>query len=241
MVNEGIGVEGTTVVVRGPFTPSMFSPEWFRDQELIGSTERNEQRIEVISRDLAVFRMGWLHCQVTTDSLQLSTPQAEEFDRLRDAVIGTLRLIVHTPVSALGINHDSHTSVGSTKALDVIGHTLAPPDIWSGALSQAATRNLTMWGTRTDGYEGRVQVAVEPSQVIATSVYVNYNDHFSLTVTEGPPEARPLEWGVSEDSGKETTEKTRLALKILLEEWDHSAERAEAARKTVISLADDIA
>ena len=96
-----VGLESVTVVIKGSFNPAIFSPLWLRNQGLIGSPEMSEQDIDIISRDIAIFRAGWLSVQVAGDGLQFSTSNMEEAERLRDVAIGALRRLEHLPLQQL--------------------------------------------------------------------------------------------------------------------------------------------
>jgi len=237
MADRGIAIEAVTIVIRGAFAPAAFSPSWFRDQDLVGKTEFDDQQIEVISQEFAVFRMGWLRCQVGADGLQLSTEQPEEFERLRDAAIGILRIFLHTPISALGVNRNFHTTMQSIEEWHAIGDALAPKEIWDGVLKLPGMRSVVLWGTREDDYAGHVQVQVEPSVRLPLSVYVSTNDHFALTLENRKVDTRSAGWDLTEEVVEATTAKTVMAIEILSAEWTAILNRAELARKNVISAA----
>jgi hypothetical protein len=237
MADKKIGFEGAAVVIKGQFNAAIFTPHWFRDQNLVGSREMEEQQIDLITRDLAVFRMGWLNCQVNAEGLQLSTTEPEEFERLRDAASGVLRILAHTPIAALGLNHDMHFAVDSVEKWHRIGDALTPKAVWEGSLSLPGLRNVTIWGTRPDGYDGRVQVQVEPSLRIPRAIFVSHNDHFTLTFASSKVEVRPEAWEVTEKDLEPTSEKIPVALKILSEEWASSLKRADHVTDMISKLA----
>jgi hypothetical protein len=227
MTDQKIGLESVAVVIKGLFNAAIFSPQWFRDQNLVGSAEMATQQIDLITRDIALFRMGWLSCQVNPEGLQLSTSEPEEFERLRDAAIGVLRILAHTPISALGINRDVHLSVDSEEQWHKIGDVLTPKTIWEDSLSSPGMKNVTIWGARPDEYAGRVQVQVEPSARISLAVFVGHNDHFTLTLAGSRTELRPLTLDLTKQDVEATSEKIPVALKILTEQWANSLSRAD--------------
>lgn len=237
MADRGIALEGATIVVRGSFNPAIFSPSWFRDQALIGATEYKAQQIEIITRDLAVFTLGWLTCHVTQDGLQLYTTEPEEFERLKDAGLGVLRLLEHTPISALGINRDYHVTLDSREELHAIGDALAPKDVWADSLKLAGMRTLTIWGARTDAYSGHVQVNVEPSTRFPQSVYIATNDHFDLSLAADEPATRDTAWNFEAAVSEPSAAKGKVAIQVLLEEWKTSFQRSEDIRLTVLKSA----
>jgi hypothetical protein len=238
-VNErGIALEATTIVIRGAFNPAIFSPSWFRDQNLVGASELEAQRIQIITRDVAIFSLDWLDCHITADSLQFATGQPEEFERLRDVALGTLRILSYTPISALGINRDFHTTLKTAAQWHAIGDALVPKNIWEDDLILPGMKSVTLWGRRPDGLTGHIQIQVEPSARLPLSVYISTNDHFSLTADTSAVTSRDdAAWDLVEDEGETTPSKVATAISILLERWDDVLVRAEKARARVIRLA----
>src|SRR5438309_2019002 len=100
--------DGTQIVVLGHFNPSIFSPAWLRANQLIGAKEAEDAQVSVIAQPAAVFSVDWLRIEATSDRLQLATELAQESYRLRDAGVGVLSLLSHTPVSAVGLNRTAH-------------------------------------------------------------------------------------------------------------------------------------
>lgn len=238
MNERGIAIEGLTIVIRGAFNPAIFTPSWFRDQDLIGVTESEAQTIELITREVAVFSMGWLQCHATADALQLSTEEPEEFERLRDVAIGVLRILSHTPLSALGINRDFHTTMKSIDQWHAIGDAIVPKDIWEEDLLLPGMRSATLWGRRSDGYTGHFQVQVEPSVKLPLSVFVATNDHFALTTENREIKSREAAWDIVEEEVEATAAKIPVAIEVLLSCWDDVLSRAEKTRRRVVMLAD---
>jgi hypothetical protein len=227
------------IVVRGHFNPAIFSPAWLFGQKLIGAEEYADSTVEVITRELASFRCGWALISVTQDTLQIQTEDAAEFERARDLGVGTLRTLPHTPVGALGINRDVHLSVASEAGWHAIGDALAPKEPWSGTLEIPGLKSLTIWGVRPDLYSGRVQVTVEPSNIVPQAVYIQYNDHYSLGRVDAAPRSRddlPV-WDVNvQDALEPSAEKIETAIEILGEQFVGSRTRAEEVFSMVAKL-----
>lgn len=225
-MNSGTAaLDGVSVVVRGFFTPSLFSPAWLLGQQLIGPREFEAAEVEVIARELCVFQTGWLSMQVNSDALQISTADVEEFERLRDAASGVLRALVNTQIAAIGINRERHFRIESADRWHDIGDLLTPKERWEEHLALPGMRSLTIWGVRPDDYAGRVQVQVEPSLRVPQAVYVSHNDHFVLSKVSSHPTERsgwqtdePIEPGV---------DRLPMALDILAQNWFDSLKRAQ--------------
>lgn len=228
---------GTSIVLRGQFRPSLFSPAWFRSADLIDEGEYLEHDLRTISRDVADFTVGTIDVYITNDLLQLGSKNPGHATRLRDLAIGTLMELRHTPVSAMGINRAFHARVSSNEAMHRVGDVLAPKQPWAGLLRTPGMRAIETWGVRNDGWEGRVGVVVEPSDTVQPGVYVNVNDHFELE-----PVRRDVtrdDAFLGQDSPSEATrDKRRQALEILASGWNVSATLATDLRDRVLQLAD---
>lgn len=234
-----IAIEGASVVAKGVFNASIFSPLWLRTEELIGDVEMKQSRIDVISRNVTSFSAGWLQCHVTDEGMQFGTVEVEEFPRLRDVAVGVLQLLRHTPIAALGINRDFHMTLDDDRKLHAFGDLLTPKPLWDQVMDFPGMRELTMWGARTDGYDGHVQVQVQPSQRVPHSVYVGYNDHFTLTKMDEPVTSRGAAWELDEAKYPPTPEKNEVILQVLAEEWAVCMDRAEKTANHLYKLAKD--
>jgi hypothetical protein len=237
VTKSGIATEGVSIVARGEFNPLSFSPQWFYDNDLVGRTELQAQDIEFLTPDGSSFTLGWLEVNDSPNVLQMVTVDVGEIERLRDAFIGALAINRESPVGALGINRYFHVTVDTRSYWHNVGHRLVPQSNWDGILNQPGMRAVTVWGTRNDGHTGRVQVQVEPSQVVPQSVFISHNDHFSLS---------DLSLDTDDESSWEgqgdllpTTEKSRKAIAILAEEWQHSMQSANNAQERIIRLGID--
>ncbi len=232
-------IDGVSVVVKGHFNPAIFSPAWLLGEQLIGVAEYKEAKVEIISRDLALFSAAWLACQVTPDALQMSTVVPEEFERTRDVVAGVLRALSHTPIGAMGVNREVHVLVESVEQWHALGDRLVPKDAWLNVLSLPGMRNITIWGARTDDFAGRVHVQVEPSLRIPRAVYITHNDHYLLAHVEAQPKSRLEPWLLDSDIDLEpSSNKLELALEILAtDNWNASLERADAVFRAVMEQA----
>lgn len=235
-----IGLEGATIVVRGAFNPAIFSPLWLQQQGLIDAREMDDQQLDLVTQDLAVFRAGWLRVQVTPEGFQANTQTPEELDLLRDVVVGALGALSHTPIASIGLNRDYHLMVDTMKGFHAIGDHLAPKSIWENKMLSPGMRSIVMWGVRPDDYTGHIQVSVEPSLKMPNAVYLGVNDHYSLaTLTNSKqPSRETLEsaWDLSEEV-EISSKKIGLATEILNTGWAASLDRAEEFAIMVNGLA----
>jgi hypothetical protein len=173
-------IQSVSVVWLGDFNPKIFQPAWFAAEGLIRKQEAEEANVEIIHPEVVSFALEWLTLQVTRERFFASTSQEPYYEVVRDLVLGTFRLLRHTPVHKMGINTDMHFRMGSEEAWHAFGHRLAPKDLWQGILENPGMRSLTMEGRRPDGCKGYIRVKVEPSVRVHPGVYVNVNDHYEV-------------------------------------------------------------
>lgn len=240
MIKAPVALDGISVVVRGHFNAAIFSPLWLLQQELIGASDYSAAEIEVITSEFAVFKTGWLNCQVTPDSLQLNTTDLDEFERLRDVAVGIFNALPHTPVGALGINRQLHFAAKNIDQYHAIGDELVPKKFWESSIALPATRSLTVWGERPDKFGGRVQVQVEPSFRFAHHIYVAHNDHFNLGIREHQPATREeVEAAMKSEEGtpvEPSADKISVVNEILTSVWKSSITRSEDVVNAIASI-----
>jgi len=231
-----IASEATSVVFKGPFTPRIFSPSWFRTVDLIGDREFEDVEIAVINDEIAQFRMGWIDFHVTTESLQFATTEPDELPRIRDISVGTLNLLGYQPISAMGINRATHTPMPTRELQHKVGDTLAPKAPWSESTTSPGMRSITIWDVRTDGWEGNIGITVEPSFQIEQAVYVGVNDHYDLDRDDLTDVTRDSGFGRRRNV-EASLAKREAALTILRTQWDASMRHAEVVYSSVMRTA----
>jgi hypothetical protein len=173
-------IEGTNIVLLGDFNPKIFQPAWFAAQQLIRNEEADDANIELIHQAFVRFSLEWLRVEIHQNRFLAATHLSPYYKVLRDLVVGTFRILKHTPVRMMGINADFHFPLPSEDAWHAIGHRLAPKDMWNKLLNKPGMRSLSMEGHRPDDYIGRITVRVEPSTRIEYGVYVHVNDHYAI-------------------------------------------------------------
>ena len=221
-----LALDEVNVVVKGAFNPGIFSPAWLLGQDLIGNEEYEAAAVEVITREVAIFSVGWLRCQVTIDQLLFATTKADESERLRDAVVGVLRALAHTPIGALGINRVVHFDVGDFERWHAIGDALVPKAPWEGVLILPGMKNVGILAVRPDLYGGNINVEVEPSGRVPHGIFVSHNDHFELRRVESQPTKRQ-EISPPAPTVTPSASLIPVAVEILTGEWVASMKRAQ--------------
>ena len=173
-------IEGVGIVLVGAFNPRIFQPAWFAAENLIREEEAQAAKIELIHRQVTIFSLDWLHLQVTDEQFVVTTTQSSFYEPLRDLVLGTFRLLRHTPIRMMGLNRDCHFRMPSEEAWHTFGHRLTPKEPWAGILKEPGMRSLTMEGLRPDNLKGYIRVRVEPSVRVHPGVFINVNDHYEV-------------------------------------------------------------
>lgn len=173
-------IESVGIVLVGSFNPTIFQPAWFAAENLIREEEEQAAKIELIHRQVAIFSLDWLHLQVTDEQFIATTSQSSFYEPLRDLVLGTFRLLRHTPIRMMGLNRDCHFRMPSEEAWHAFGHRLTPKEPWAGILKEPGMRSLTMEGLRPDNLKGYIRVRVEPSVRVHLGVFININDHYEV-------------------------------------------------------------
>ena len=131
-------IKNLNIVFLGDFNPKIFQPAWFAAENLIRQRESEDAKIEIIHPEIVVIIFDWGRLEVTRDRFVLSTKQDPYYEILRDLVIGTFRLLRHTPIKMVGINTEMHFRMRSIKEWHDFGHLLAPKEIWKGILESRA-------------------------------------------------------------------------------------------------------
>jgi hypothetical protein len=172
-------VEGLNIVILGDFNPKILHPIWFSSNNLIREQEVEDAEIAIVHQEVSDFKLEWMRLLTTRDKFRVYTTQVPYYEPLRDLVIGTFKILSHTPIRALGINFDAHLSMGSKEKWHQFGNMLTPKSAWK-VLDQPGMLTVTMQGHRKDSFKGHVHVKVEPSTTINNGVYFSINDHYEL-------------------------------------------------------------
>jgi hypothetical protein len=179
-------IQGASIVLIGDFNPKIFQPAWFASQDLIRNEEAQNAEIQIVHQALVDFSLEWLKVQVRQDRFSAGTHLSPYYTPLKDFVVGTFRILRHTPIRMMGINCDYHLSIGSEDRWHALGHRLTPKEIWERVLEKPGMRSLSVEGVRPDQHKGRLLVRVEPSVRIKYGVFITVNDHYELKDTDSP-------------------------------------------------------
>ena len=195
-------IDGVSVVLRGNFNPSIFTPAWFVLHQLLPSTAADTATLQVAHPEVTQFSFDWLSLQVTTDMFIAETAQAPHI-RVRDLVLRVFKEhLHHTPLQLMGLNRNVHVPL-TTAELDRIGRMLAPVEPWgryveelgldgeSGGMTTLKMSQLRPSGRPTGS---QINITVEPSNRIGggrLGVYVQVNDQYAIP-KDDPPSGQEL-------------------------------------------------
>jgi hypothetical protein len=185
--------EAATIVLLGSFNPRIFQPFWFAAQDLIRSDEAEKADIKLIHSDIAMFSIGWAQLQVSSDRFAIST--IKDHILIRDLVVGTFRVLEHTPVRALGMNRELHYALASQAQWHSLGDQLAPKEIWRQVLTpnyRPGMKALVIEGQRPGSSAVTFNVKVEPSRQVQNGVYFQTNEHHQASQVDSSEELSKL-------------------------------------------------
>jgi hypothetical protein len=194
-----------------------------QENGLISHNDLQKVQFELLVPGEAVtFTASWFKCQVNPQSLQLETSEESEFERLRDLAVDTLRTMPDKPVALMGMNRIVHISITDLDVWHAIGDHLVNNKMWDKVLHLAGMRSVSFLGVRTDGYGGRINIQIEPSQRFAPRLFIAYNDHYDLTTNKSWPKTREELATMPPEDAEATTEKIPVAIQILNDNWASS-------------------
>jgi len=192
-----------SIVLVGSMNSLIFRPGWFAKNGLISETEAEAAEIEVIHKELTLFKLDWCSIRVEPTRFVIDSEDAP-FIRISDLAVRTFKeFLVHTPVTMLGINRVVSFDAGSDEARDKIGNVLAPKQPWGdwaadlekgNGPARGGMRSLTMQQTVVDDgrEEGWTRAKIEPSMHSAFGIYMEVNDHFQLKELDSVSGAEPV-------------------------------------------------
>jgi hypothetical protein len=175
-------LDNPSIVLLGSFNPAIFQPMWFAHFGLLREEEGKTASIKMLTPEVTVFQTDWLRLEVMTNRFAAVAKDTGHSLALRDLVVGTFRLLEHTPFSALGLNRYSHYKTASEDSWHKVGDTLAPKKFWEGLLEgRIGMRSLTIEALRPGSPAKWIRVKVEPSLQVKNGVFFDVNEHYEVT------------------------------------------------------------
>ena len=218
MINLKPSIQGHHIVLVGDFNPKIFQPAWFGAEELLRKGEADGAQVEIIHPEVVIFSLEWLRLEVTRDRFSAATKMEAYDEVVRDLIVGTFRLLRHTPLRKMGVNREMHFQMQSEDQWNEIGHSLAPKTLWENVLEKPGMRSMVIQGMRQDELKGYIQVAVEPSTQVHPGVYMRVNDHFEVKDPKSSMGSDEI-IGILECSWKESYSRSRNIIDTVLEKF----------------------
>lgn len=226
MPSYSLMLDRATIVLLGRFNPAIFHPAWFARYSMIRDEESKQVKGLVVTEEITQFEVDWLTVQVTRNRFLAHTDDTAHSAPLRDLVAAAFALLEHTPFWALGMNRHVHYKVESEDQWHRFGHMLAPKQAWTKWLKNPGTRVVTIWGSRDEAPDAKIQVQVEPSQKVHPGVYFLYNEHHAINQKEEPGASEEI---TDPDQG-------RALIDTLVKGWENAQNYARTVAEGLLSL-----
>ncbi|MFL0356681.1 hypothetical protein ACI5KX_09380 [Erythrobacter sp. GH1-10] len=220
-----------STVLLGRFNPLIFSPEWLRDNKVIGPEEAQnaleDGGIEIMAPNVVSMKIGSMKLLVEDKRFMLLVGD-EPLIRAKDFPASCFSLLRHTPVSAVGLNYNVSLIGDEEDKWNRFGDILAPKDHWGSFMTSdsgermGGLRSITLdrQKTNTDGLSYRRLILEIPESSKERLAILKINNHFDLSKD-----------GVLSDGD--------AALEIINNHWDEMMERSNELAQQVKDLADN--
>jgi len=167
-----------TVVILGSFNPKIFHPDWYGVHGLLKAEEVDKASIQFLNNDVSIFRLEWLKVTVGRDRFQMQCNQEAYFPVLKDLILGTFKLLEHTPLNHLGINRSFVCKFSEERSRSVIFSKFGASNAWDRVLNSPTTAKVFMKGTRADGRPGYELIMFETVPDDNFRFSVAMNEHY---------------------------------------------------------------
>lgn len=200
--------ENCTVVLLGSFNPAIFHPEWFVRQGLLAEEAVDPEKIKVVSPDVTECFVGAVKVFCDSTRLVISVGNMIDAEKLQDVVLGTLRILAHVPLGAVGINQEAVFKAQSEEHWHRIGHTLVPKEpVWNKLGKDPGMLRVSIKYPLQENPKIEQNITVEPYPQTGPkhpAIKINTNLHYQLGSASELP-----------SSG----ESTKLAVEFISNQW----------------------
>jgi len=179
MIKDLIEHHFASIVLIGDFNPKIFQPNWFVQNDLIREQEGNDVKDLVIHNEVVSFNLDWLSIQVTREKIVVLSDHDAYFQLLYDFVVGTFKLLKHTPIRMLGINHHIHIRNTKNTNWNEFSSTIAPKKIWEKAFPKGEYETIVI-KEDIEKYNGFIKMTMQPSSRIDKGIFFEVNNHFQV-------------------------------------------------------------
>lgn len=173
-------LQGASIVALGSFNPAIFQPLWFSGNGLIRKEEADNAEVKIIHNKVTIFTSEWFSLQVTGDRYVIETEDPTKYHPLRDFVLGTFKILEHTPIRAFGFNRYQHFRMTSEEEWHAFGDHYAPKKSWCAILDKPGMRSLVIEGTREGATANLIQIRIAPSRKVHPGVSIYINEHYEI-------------------------------------------------------------
>lgn len=174
-------IHAHSIVLVGDFNPKIFQPAWFALHELIGENEAENADIQIVHPDVVIFKLDGITIQVTREKFHINTTNEALQKSVRDLVIGTFKILMHTPIKMIGINNEIHYGIHSNEQWNSFSNTLTPNKFWLSVFENVDMETIAVREIRKKGPVGFLRVLVQKSLKLQNGVFFNINDHFEVS------------------------------------------------------------
>ena len=172
------------VTVLGDFSPTTITPRWLFQENFISKADLEAAKINLIHPDASQFSLDGFQFQVLRNTFQITADDERYTPILKDLSINIFTALDRTPITAFGINYNTHFSALSEDDWHQIGHALTPKDVWNKCFKKSGMKTIVIEGENPlasqDHNGGYIHFKVEPSPLIKHGIYVQLNNHFNI-------------------------------------------------------------
>jgi hypothetical protein len=200
-----IETEGTSLVLLGAFNPAIFHPAWFAWQKLIRPAEAESATVDVVHSSLTRVAFGPFRVEALPQRVTFAAEDPSQCELLRDLLIGTFRLLPHTPVRAYGINVHAHvvsSEGGLWKSVQARFVSSAALTMFGGS---ASLNDLEVRYSSAGPAGRRTDVRLQPSNLFDEGVFMLVNQHYDFPAASEHTEPSALPFVRSIESDFERT------------------------------------
>lgn len=113
-----------------PLSPELFTPNWFKQFDLLRDEDVEEAKVS-LSEDKLLVDFGWLELKAEPNRLTLKLAKVGLEQTYIDLIVSIFSLLKTIPTAAIGLNTNFFYSFAEREQWDKIGNELVPKFLWS--------------------------------------------------------------------------------------------------------------
>ncbi len=171
-------IEGASIVILGTFNPAIFHHSWLLANDLISEQESEETEVKRVHPALSSMFLGkWLDLEVMRDRLSAICTTPPSFQTMRDLVQGIMKLLEHTPVTAIGMNFERTYSLRSEEKLTTLINKHCPSQSWTDIIDPPGFKNVEV--SRTTSSDNILNLKISLVDKVDFGLFIGCNYHRS--------------------------------------------------------------